>query len=201
MTLRRRLPGAFVLAQVSCVMLLAGACARPKAKTFVDGPPLEMPAPPARDFEANEAEPPEPVPLPAEPARNTPPRARPAPPARELPRPADPPKPEAPKPSETVSEPEPPKAEDPPKPPTTLQTTPAEAQGEVERNIRLTLARALSDLSRVDYGRLNRDARTQYDTAKSFIRDADLAVKAKNLVYAKSLADKAATLAVQLSGK
>jgi hypothetical protein len=188
-----------VLAQVWWLVFLGGACARPKAKTIVEGPPLEMPAPPPRDIEANESEPPEPVPLPAEPARNTPPRTRPTPPARE-PRAAEPPRPEAPKP-EPVTEAEAPKVEDPPKPPTTLQTTPAEAQEEVERNIRSTLTRAQNDLSRIDYARLNRDARTQYDTAKSFIRDADLAVKSKNLVYAKSLADKAATLAVQLSGK
>jgi outer membrane biosynthesis protein TonB len=195
----RRLVGALVLAQVWWLAFLGGACARPKAKTIVEGPPLEMPAPPPRDIEANESEPPEPVPLPAEPARNTPPRARPTPPARE-PRAADTPRPEAPKP-EPATEAEAPKIEDPPKPPTTLQTTPAEAQEEVERSIRATLARAQSDLGRIDYTRLNRDARTQYDTAKSFIRDADLAVKSKNLVYAKSLADKAATLAVQLSGK
>jgi len=156
----RRLVGALAIAQVWCLAFLGGACARPKAKTLVEGPPLEMPAPPPHDIEANESEPPEPA-----------------------------------------TEAEAPKIEDPPKPPTTLQTTPAEAQEEVERNIRSTLARAQSDLNRIDYTRLNRDARTQYDTAKSFIRDADLAVKSKNLVYAKSLADKAATLAVQLSGK
>ena len=195
----RRLVGALAIAQVWCLAFLGGACARPKAKTLVEGPPLEMPAPPPHDIEANESEPPEPVLLPTEPARNTPPRARATPPARE-PRVADAPKPEVRKP-EPATEAEAPKIEDPPKPPTTLQTTPAEAQEEVERNIRSTLARAQSDLNRIDYARLNRDARTQYDTAKSFIRDADLAVKSKNLVYAKSLADKAATLAVQLSGK
>jgi len=171
----RRLVGALAIAQVWCLAFLGGACARPKAKTLVEGPPLEMPAPPPHDIESNESEPPEPVLLPTEPARNTPPRARPTPPARE-PREADAPKPEVRKP-EPATEAEAPKIEDPPKPPTTLQT------------------------NRIDYTRLNRDARTQYDTAKSFIRDADLAVKSKNLVYAKSLADKAATLAVQLSGK
>jgi hypothetical protein len=189
--------GALAVVQVGCLAFLSDGCARPKAKTMADVPPLEMPVPPPRDVETNEAEPPPPVPLPTEPARNAPLRTRPAPPVRE-PR-VEAPKPEPPKP-DPITETEPPKAEEPPKPPTTLQTTPAEAQGEVERNIRNTLARATNDLTRVDYRLLNADARTQYDTAKSFIRDADLAVKSKNLVYAKSLADKAAALAVQLGG-
>src|SRR5262249_16660955 len=58
-----------------------------------------------------------------------------------------------------------------------------------------------SDLSRVDYRLLNADARNQYDTAKSFIRRSDEAVRAKNLVFAKNLADKAAAPAAQLAGK
>ena len=57
------------------------------------------------------------------------------------------------------------------------------------------------DLSRIDYRLLNADAKTQYDTAKRFIRQADDAMRAKNLVFAKSLADKAAALAAQLGGK
>ena len=52
------------------------ACA-PRAKTTPDAPPLDMPAPPPRDVEPNEAEAPPPVPLISEPARSTPPRPRP----------------------------------------------------------------------------------------------------------------------------
>ena len=48
---------------------------------------------------------------------------------------------------------------------------------------------------------LNVDARTQYDTAKRFIQQSDGAIRAKNLVFAKNLADKAAALAAQLAGK
>jgi hypothetical protein len=95
-------------------------------------------------------------------------------------------------------------AEEPPKPaapPTTLQTTPAAEESAVERAIRTTLARATSDLNRVDYRVLNVDARTQYDTAKRFIQQSDTAIRAKNLVFAKNLADKAAALAAQLAGK
>jgi hypothetical protein len=169
------------------------------AKATPDAPPLDMPAPPPREVEPTETETPQPVPLVAEPARNAPPRARPAP--RESPaRPAEPPKPEPPKIEPPIETPRP--AEEPPKPPlTTLQTTPATAEGEMERGIRASLQRANTDLSRIDYRVLNADAKTQYDTAKRFIQQADDAIRAKNLVFAKTVADKAALIAAQLGGK
>ena len=156
-----------------------------------------MPPPPPRDVEPSEVvEAPPPVPLATEPARNTPARPRPAPPA---PRP-EPPKVEPPKPEATPVEP-PKAAEEPARPPTTLQTTPATAEGEVERGIRASLQHASSDLNRVDYRALNRDARNQYDTAKRFVAQADAAIRTKNLVFAKNLAEKAATIAAQLAGR
>jgi hypothetical protein len=159
-------------------------------------PALAMPEPPPRDVEPTEVETPPPVPLVTEPSRNTPARPRPvAPPPRTEPKP-EPPKPEPPAP---VEAPKPP--EEPAKPPTTLQSTPATAEGEVERGIRASLQRANADLSRVDYRALNADARTQYDTAKRFVRQADDAIRTKNLVFAKNLAEKAATIAAQLAGR
>jgi uncharacterized protein (DUF885 family) len=89
----------------------------------------------------------------------------------------------------------------PPTPTTTLQTTPAAEQGEVERAIRATMARASAGLNRIDYRALNANARTQYDTAKRFIQQAEDAIRMQNLPFAKNLADKAATLAVQLGGQ
>jgi hypothetical protein len=171
-------------------------CARLKAKTAPDNLPLTVPIPPPRDVEPVEAEAPPPMSLPSEPARSPASRPRPAPPpAREQPR-ADAPKTEAPKP-EPPQVVEPPKPDEPPKPAPTLQTTPATAEG-AEGAIRATLVRATSDLNRVDYRALNADGRTQYDQAKSLLRQADDAVRKKNLVFAKSLADKAAALASQL---
>ena len=61
----------------------------------------------------------------------------------------------------------------------------------MERAIRTVLARATTDLNRVDYRALNADARTQYDTAKRFIQQAEDALTRRNLVFARSLADKA----------
>jgi outer membrane biosynthesis protein TonB len=177
------------------VSVVASGCMRTAAKTTPDAPPLDMPAPPPREMEPNDAETPQPVPLVAEPARSTPPRPRPAP--REQPPRVEPPKPEPPKPEPPPVEPIKP-AEEPPKPPSTLQTTPATA--EEERGIRASLSRATSALNRIDYRVLNADAKTQYDTAKRFIKQADDAVKAKNLVFAKNLADKAAAIAAQLGG-
>jgi hypothetical protein len=162
---------------------LAG-CTHAQAKATPDMPPLTMPAPPPRDVEPSDVEVPPPVPLVTEPARNPPARLRPTPSPRTEPRP-EPPKP----------------AEEPVKPPTILQTTPAAAEGEVERSIRASLQRASADLNRIDYRALNADARTQYDTAKRWVRQADDAIRAKNLVFAKSIAEKAATIAAQLAGR
>ena len=194
----RRLYIGLVCAACALPMTTA-ACARPKAKTIAELPPLEMPPAPPRDIESNETEPLPPVPLPTEPARNAPPRTRPTAPARE-PRANESARPEPTRP-EATTEIEAPRAEEPPRPATTLQTTPPEAEGEVERNIRTTMQRATNDLNRIDYRVLNADARTQYDTAKSLIKQAESAVKSKNLVFAKSVADKAAALAAQLGGK
>jgi hypothetical protein len=193
------------------VLLLAGTataaanCARAQAKAVPALPPLDVPAPPPRDIEEpSGSEQLPPVPLPEEPAHTAPSRTRQAPPPRpESTRPPESPKPEPSKPEsplqleETAKPPD----EAPKPPPTTLQTTPPNAEGEVERSILATIAKANNDLSHIDYRALNAEARNQYDTAKSLSRQAETAVHARNLVFAKSLADKAAALAVQLGGK
>jgi hypothetical protein len=175
---------------------VAAACTHAQAKATPEMPPLEMPVPPPRDVQPTEVEAPPPVPLVTEPAHNPPARLRPTPPARAEPRPAaEPPKPEPP-PAE------PPKpADEPPKPLTTLQTTPAAAELEVERGIRASIQRANTDLNRIDYRALNTDARTQYDSAKRFLQTADDAIRTKNLVLAKTVAEKAAVIAAQLAGR
>lgn len=186
-----------ILSLLLLALALTSACTRAHAKTMPESPPLDMPVSPPREVAPSDAETPQPVPLPEEPARNAPARLRP-PPVREQPR-AEPKPPESPKPEPPPVEP--PKPEEPPKPPTLLQTTPANTEVDLERGIRTTLIRAQTDLNRVDAARLNADARTQYDTAKSFIRQAEAAVRAKNLVFAKTVADKAAVLAAQLAPK
>jgi hypothetical protein len=68
-----------------------------------------------------------------------------------------------------------------------------------ERDARDKLARAARDLSRVDYGKLNADARSQYDQSKRFTEQAQQALKDRNFVFASTLADKAAALAAGLA--
>ena len=193
--------GAAVGGMALAVVLASGCAKAQAARTTPDGPPLEMPASPPRDVETTETEAPPPMPLPQEPARNAPPRTRttPAPtPGETRPQPArpEPPKPE---PAPPPAPPTPPADEQ--KPPSTLQTKPPGEEIGVERGIRATLTRASSDLNRVDYRTLNTDARSQYDSAKVFIRQAENEIRKKNLELAKVVADKAAALAAQLAGR
>ena len=57
------------------------------------------------------------------------------------------------------------------------------------------------DLSHVDYGALSADAKAQYDTAKRFMVLAEQAIKDRNFVFARTLADKAAVIAAVLSSR
>jgi hypothetical protein len=189
---------AFLPFCVFALPLTSAACHRAHAKTLPENPPLEVPAVPPREVGPIEVETPQPMPLPEEPARTPPPRLR--PPAPVQPPRAEPPKSEPPKTEQPpVEAPKP--EEEPAKPPALLQTTPPNTEGDLERGIRATLMRAQTDLNRIDAARLNADARVQYETAKSFIRQAEQAVRAKNLLFAKSVADKAAVLAAQLAPK
>jgi hypothetical protein len=77
-----------------------------------------------------------------------------------------------------------------------LQTTSNGA--EEERKVRLTLKKASDDLSRVVYASLKTDARAHYDLAKSFVSQAENALKIRNYPFAAQLAEKAANLASQL---
>jgi hypothetical protein len=189
------------LRAAACSALLVSGCATTGAKAAPDLPMLDVPPPPPRSVEANDTEPPPPVTLPEEPARHSPP-----PPVRR-PAPQPSPKPDAnkqepPKPDAVVPPVEPPKPiEDAAPKPTPLQTTPAGREGELEQTIRGILARATTDLNRIDYRALNMEARTQYDTAKRFVEQANDALKDRKLVFARTVADKAAALAAQLAGK
>jgi len=85
--------------------------------------------------------------------------------------------------------------------PATLQTTTSEREAEVEANIRVVLSKAQNDLNRIDYARLNNNGKSQYDQAKRFVSMSEESIRSRNLVYAGTLADKAAELAAQLVGR
>jgi hypothetical protein len=82
-------------------------------------------------------------------------------------------------------------------PPPAIQLAPA-GDAVSEQNTRGRLVQAERDLQRVDYQRLNSDAKVQYDTAKRFIVLAQQAITDRNLLFAHTLADKAATIAAVL---
>lgn len=171
----------------------AGGCAKVQARTEPVMPELTPPPPPPRVVEAY-VDVDEPAPAPESPPPDTAPktpaeRAAAKPPA---PRVETPPKPEPPR-----MEPEGPVAA-PPAPPTlTLKPAPG-SESTTEASIRTHLSRAARDLGRVNYATLNQDGRTQYDTAKRFMQQAEDALRAGNLILAGKLADKASTMAAVL---
>jgi hypothetical protein len=87
------------------------------------------------------------------------------------------------------------------RPSATLQTTPANREGEESRRIQELMSRANENLRRVDYNRLSAGARTQYNQARQFVKLAEDSLATRNLVFALTCADKAATLAAQLAGR
>lgn len=170
----------------------AAGCASTRAKTPVAPLALDVPPPPARVIVPVEPDPPPPSAAPEPEARTqkpTRPRTvapRPDPRAdanRATAKPETPPadvsKPASPAPAETV----------------TLQQELPASPAEMVRRVRQQLDQAKSDLARVNYGGLNADGKSQYDTAKRFIEQADQALKEKNVVFAGKLAEKAASLA------
>jgi len=173
-----------------CVVLLAAsvsACAaKAQVRNEIEVPLLDPPPPPPRVV----AEYAEPDPLPAAPTVEATAPAKPAPrppraEQRQEPANATPEQP----PVEAVVRPSPPSL--------TLTPTPG-SEAQTVTAIRALLGQAARDLSRVNAGTLNSDGRAQFDTARRFIQQAEEALRARNVVFAGRLADKAATMAAIL---
>lgn len=172
-------------AGVLALGLSAGACAKAQAKV-AEGPPLNIPLPPERVIVAME----DPAPVVAE-------EPAPAPPAvAAKPAPAPPPKPVV----KPEPKPEPPVAVADPKPAEPRTLKPGDAAMS-EKAIRDRVASASRDLARIDYRRLSSPRRSQYDQSKRFVEQAEQAIREQNLVFAATLADKAAVLAAELAGR
>jgi hypothetical protein len=180
------------------VVLPAVACASAKAKAPEVRPPLTVPAPPPRVIEplpSTEAPSLEPVgDLPAAP---TPPAPRPRqqPPrdqAKVEPKPENKPEtpPEAIAPATPAATPVPP-----------LRTGNTADGPEAVKQVRDVMDRANRMLLSIDYRNLGNERKANYDSAKSFIKQAEEALKTGNSVYAKSLADNAERIARELGGK
>jgi type IV secretory pathway VirB10-like protein len=170
------------------------ACAKARAETVPDGPPLAMTAPPPRvlapveqPLEATPAV----VEVPAAPAPQAP---APPPPRRAV---------AASPPAEAETRPEPGPAAQPPPPldpGRELRAAPSTADAAAERQVRDLLSRAARSLGRVDYRRLSTEGRSQYEQSKRFSDQAEDALRDRNFPFAATLADKAFTLATQLGG-
>lgn len=173
-----------VAAIVLLTASLAACTAKAQVRTEPPLPLLDPPAPPPRVVVAYEPDP--------EPIAITPP-AEPTTPVRP---PARPPR--------TEQKPEPPITTEPventrPAPGPSLTLTPSPgSEAQTVTAIRALLQRASGDLSRVNVAALNNDGRSQYDTARRFIQQAEDALKTRNIVFAGKLADKAATIAAVL---
>jgi len=177
---------AIVLLTLMGLTLSLGACAA-KAQVLTEAPmPLLDPPPPPPRVVAVYAPEPEPIAVtPAvEPATPVRPQSRPS-------RPEQRPEPVAntSESAESTTRPAPPSL--------TLTPTPG-SESQTAAAISALLDRAKRDLSRVNSASLNHDGRAQYDTARRFIQQAEEALKARNIVYAGKLADKAATMAAVL---
>lgn len=167
------------------LLTLAAGCATARAQAPVLQP-LDVPPVPPRvivpDIE-------EVLPQPPDPGASRPPAQR-----------TDPPKPpDSTTGGATTTEP-PRTAADPPRPQETPRVrTPQTANDEqAEREVRAIMGRAEGMLKQVPYQQLTGAAQQQYQTAQRFIRQADNALKIRNYVFARNLADKAETLARQL---
>ena len=181
------------LALVAASAQLA-ACAKARAETVPDGPPLAMTAPPPRVLAPVE-QPLEAAPavleVPAAPAPQAP---APPPPRRAV---------AATPPAEAETRPEPgPATQSPPPldPGRELRAAPSTADAAAERQVRDLLTRAARSLGRVDYRRLSTEGRSQYEQSKRFSDQAEDALRDRNFPFAATLADKAFTLATQLGG-
>ncbi len=182
------------------IVAVAGAaagCASAQAKSPVEHPNLDVPPVPPRVVEALPvtAPPPNPVEdLP--PVAALPPRPRTAPtPAREANR-ADPKAAD----NAAVEAPAPPPA--PVAAPTPPLRTPGSVEGaEAARQVNDVVGRAKGTLGGIDYRRLSAERRSQYDSARLMITQAEDAVKAANFEFARNLAEKADRLANELKGR
>lgn len=175
------------VAAIVLLSALTGACAaKAQVRTEPPMPVLDPPPPPPRVV-AEYAPEPEPLPVapPVEAAPPVRPPARPAPPPQR----PEPAAPTTPEPAENAARPVAP----------SLTLTPSSgSEAQTVAAIRDLLGRATRDLARVNSSTLSGDGRAQYDTARRFIQQAEDALKARNVVFAGKLADKAATMAALL---
>jgi hypothetical protein len=183
---RASLRGAVALGAALLLGVGGAACAKARAQTVPDGPPLLVPAPPQRVLAPVEAlvipeVAAEPAPVPAAAA----PRREPARPViASGPRPT-PPAPEAPAALGRAGD---------------LRAGSA-STAVTEPDVRAMLERAARDRAGANLRRLSAAGRSQYEQSERFTAQAEQALRDRNLIFAATLAEKAAALALELVGR
>ena len=175
---------------------VCAGCASAQAKAPADRPVLEVPPPPPRIIEpTTPAEPPPPEPVDDLPpvAPLPPPKPKPSP-AREAPR-------TDPKPPEPVPADQPAVATAPVPPAPQLRTPGSPSGPEAAKQVRDLIDRAKKTLDSVDYRRLTKPQREQYDSAKLMLTNAEEQLKGSNFDIARENADKANRIATELQGR
>jgi hypothetical protein len=166
----------------------ASACLKSDAKTPAVMPALVVPAPPSRTILPTPIDVEEPVPPPPNPVATAPPAAKP-----ETPPPATrtdpPPAPRPEKPAANAAEPSSP----------VVQAAANAKMKELESKVVVALGEAERLLDQLKPPALSRDALDQLNTARAHVQDARAALGINNIVLANELAQKALTLARQLS--
>ena len=180
---------AFCILHSALLLALVGCGAKAKAQTLPDGPPLAVPGAPAHEIVIEQvAEAPPQEPAPEQPVAEQP-APRPATAGRQTvqtnPRPAPP----ANQPAVTPPAPE---------PSSVVRAAPAAAAGD-EKKANQLIAKATDDLTkRIDYQKLSAQGKEQYEQAKRFRDQAEQALKERNVLFAVTLAEKAANMAAEL---
>jgi hypothetical protein len=177
----------------SCASV-GGASAKREPLMVPPAPPRVIaPAPePATETPVSEYEPVPPLPRASRPSRETP-RAEPKPASTETT--AVPPGP-----TEAGSQNKP-VAPAPGVPAPELRTVETPGDAQATRQVRDAIERALRTLAGIDYRALPQPSQVQYDMAKRFIEQSEEALKARNFTAAQLMAEKAATIAKELSGR
>jgi len=176
---------------VSGLSLMGSACAKKEAVVAPPPAPLEVPVVPPRlvgpvmveepelpQLEIPEVKPTRPRPRPV--AKGDDPVVKVEPPPDSTTKPNDPGTPPASSGTPAAAGPAP-----------LLRTPDTANDAEVSRQVKATLARAGDNLNKINYNGLNQGAKGQHDTARRFIAQAEDALKSKNLVFARYLAEKA----------
>lgn len=188
----------FVLLALTTSAALSAACITSRAQTPAERPALDVPKPPDRVIA--QVPPPEPPPPAIEPVEDIPANIKPNSPTKTN-KPAPKPNQEPPKPDAKAAETAPPvdPAAAQPQPVTPqLKLPEAGDAGVLSRQIRDMIERTRRVLGQTSRAKLPPLRQKAFDDASLFVKQAEDALNANNLVFAKELAEKAERLSKDL---